>query len=226
MQITRDIHQGLEKRLQPQQVRTTQVLSLLSGEAHGLVSEQYRQFDERVSFGPALSRSQSDPAKWLAQAIEQIAAYIDRRAHTQRPIIIPAPLTALAHSNTGLAADAAIRRANICHQEVCLEFGDAAFAGEPADVIMRVASLKRKGFRVGIDMRKSWTSPLSDGLRLLLDTIRVDAALIDTNPDLQELLTASRHAGVFVIAENARWRDGEYLERLGVLGATNPVADS
>lgn len=210
-----------------EKMRLTPVLSLLDGDTHGLLSEAVEEFEERVSFGPAAKPSETpDPAEWLATQLERLARLLADRKNDDRPVIVAAPLTALAHSNTALAADAAIRRTEVCHQEICLEFGDAAFAGDPADVIQRVANLKRRGFRVGVDMRKSCTSPLGDGLRLLLDTLRIDASQLDTDQNLRETVEAARATGVFVIAENAKWRDGDYLESLGVLGATRPLTDA
>lgn len=208
-------------------VRTSPIYSLLSGEPYGVVSEHIMAFEERVSFGPARpSREKSDPAEWLAAQIEKTATHVSQHDVIERPIIISAPQTALAHTNTAIAVDAVMRRTNLCHQEICLEFCDTAFAGDPTDVIQKVAKLKRRGFRVGVDMRKSWSSALSQGLALLLDTIRVDALEVYRNRDLEEMIFAAKHAGVFVIAENAKWRDGDYLESLGILGAVRPIADS
>lgn len=209
------------------QVRTSPIYSLLSGEPYGLICEHIVAFEERVSFGPARSNSEApDPAEWIAVQIEKTATHVSQHDVTERPIIIAAPQTALAHPNTAIAANIAVRSSHLCHQEICLEFCDTAFAGDPTDVIQKVAKLKRCGFRVGVDMRKSWSSALSQGLALLLDTIRVDALEVFRNPDLQDMVLAAKHAGVFVIAENAKWRDGDYLESLGVLGAVRPIADS
>lgn len=209
------------------QVRTVPVYSLLSGEPYGLISEHSFKYEERVSFGPARSNSEApNPTEWIAVQIEKTAAHVSQHDVTERPIIISAPHTALAHANTAIAANTAVRSTHLCHQEICLEFCDTAFASDPTDVIQKVAKLKRCGFRVGVDMRKSWNSALTQGLALLLDTIRVDALEIYRNTDLQDMVLAAKHAGVFVIADNAKWRDGEYLESLGILGAVCPIADS
>ena len=86
--------------------------------------------------------------------------------------------------------------------------------------------LRRAGFRVGIDMRRSWQTPLSESVRILIDTILVDADALETSVDLLEATQVARAAGILVVADQASWRDGPYLDRLGVAGAVAPQADA
>ena len=115
--------------------------------------------------------------------------------------------------------------------------GRSSFFGQPFtgiirlvgctyDYVSRVSLLRRHGFRVAIDMRKSWQTPLNDSLRLLIDTIRVDARTLDANPGLLDIIEVADASGVLIVAENAHWRDGEYLANLGIHAATHPKADA
>jgi EAL domain-containing protein (putative c-di-GMP-specific phosphodiesterase class I) len=168
----------------------------------------------------------SNPAKWLSDQLVRVASATHGQSIGHRPILVPAPLAALAHSNTAVACDAAIRRTSLCQQEICLEFADAAFAGGVTDYVSRVGLLRRHGFRIAIDMRRSWQTPMNDALRLLVDTIRIDARAIDTNPDLVEIVEVADASGILIVAEHAHWRDGEYLADLGIHAASRPKADA
>ena len=211
----------------PPTLRFHSVVHLLSGDPLGQVCETPMAFEERVAFGPrTLPNEVANPAKWLSDQLIRIATATHGQPEALRPILVPAPLASLSHANTAVACDAAIRRTSLCPQEICLEFADAAFAGSVADYIGRVSLLRRHGFRVAIDMRKSWQTPLNDSLRLLIDTIRVDARTLEANPDLLDIVEVADASGVLIVAENAHWRDGDYLASIGVHAATHPKADA
>lgn len=206
-------------------IRFEPVLDLSSGEALGMAAELPFCFEEGPVFGPARARMpEANPAKWLAERVGEIASYAHEFRHDHRPIIVPAPISSLANPDTALACDARVRRTTLCQQEFCLEFADTAFAGDPADCTSRVAHLRRHGFRVSVDMRKSWATPIAEGMRLLIDTLRVDARHLDDDR-LVEACEVAASAGILVIAENASWRDAAYLSRIGIAAAVKPRAD-
>ena len=203
------------------------VMHLVDGASYGAVCEMSRSFDEAAAFGPLSGKGQSpDPAKWLSERLSEIASAAHAMDQRMRPIIVPAPMAALAHANTAVGCDAAIRRTTLCQQEVCLEFEDAAFAGCPGDSVRQVSSLRRRGFRVSVDMRKSWTTSINEGLRLLIDSLRVDASDLETDEKLMAICEAAAVAGILVIVENARWRDGEFYTRLGLNAGVRMSADA
>ncbi|MFN3609690.1 MAG: hypothetical protein ACK4Y9_11550 [Hyphomonas sp.] len=208
-------------------VRLVPVVHLVAGDMLGMVAEEAMEFEERVRFGPVTgTQADTDPAKWLADRLGRVASAAWADGATGRPILVPAPMAALAHANTAVACDAAVRRTTLCQQEFCLMFSDAAFAGEAVDCTSRVARLRKAGFRVGIDMRRSWHTPLSEGLRLMIDTIRIDADALETSPELQDVVMIARECGILVVADNASWRDGDFLEETGVAGAIAPRTDA
>ena len=214
-------------RLEQSRVRLLPVVHLVAGDMLGMVAEEAMEFEERVRFGPVTgSAADADPAKWLADRLGRVASAAWADGATGRPILVPAPLAALANANTAVACDAAVRRTTMCQQEFCLMFSDAAFAGETVDCSSRVARLRKAGFRVGIDMRQSWHTALSESLRLMIDTIRIDADALEASPDLQDIVMIARESGILVVADNANWRDGDFLEETGVAGAIAPRTDA
>ena len=226
----RAIHSPLDRQSRlspPPAFRFHSVVHLLSGDSLGQVCESPLTFEERVVFGPRTQPTEvANPAKWLSEQLTRIASATHGQPASLRPILVPAPVTSLAHANTAVACDAAIRRTSLCQQEVCLEFSDSAFAGGVSDYVSRVGHLRRHGFRIAIDMRRSWQTPLNDALRLLIDTIRVDARALETNAELLDLVEVADASGILIVAENAHWRDGEYLANIGVHAATRPRADA
>ena len=151
--------------------------------------------------------------------------YAHEFRHDHRPIIVPSPVAALSNPDTALACDMRVRRTSLCQQEFCLEFTDTAFAGDAADCTSRIAHLRRHGFRVSVDMRKSWQTPIAEGMRLLIDTLRVDARKLDDD-DLADACEVAAAAGIMVIAEHASWRDAENFARLGISAAIKPRTDA
>ena len=208
-------------------VRFKPVMHLMGGESLGLVADEPMEFEERVSFGPARQGpGAQSAAKWLAGRIERVASATYNADQTHRPILVAAPMACLADPDTAAACDAAVRRTILCQQEFCLMFSDAAFAGDPADGTARIARLRRAGFRVGIDMRYSWQTPLSESFRILIDTIRVDADALEVSSELCDVVEVAQAAGILVVADHANWRDGDYLSQLGVFGAVAPNTDA
>ncbi|MCA8902208.1 MAG: EAL domain-containing protein [Hyphomonas sp.] len=207
-------------------IRFHTVMDLASGDALGMAAELPVCFEEGPAFGPARARQgEANAAKWLAERVGEIASHAHSFRHDHRPIIVPAPVAALSNPDTALACDVRVRRTSLCQQEFCLEFTDTAFAGDAADCTSRIAHLRRHGFRVSVDMRKSWCTPLADGMRLLIDTLRVDARHLDDDR-LVEACEAAAAAGIIVIAEHASWRDADHLARIGISAAINPRTDA
>lgn len=207
-------------------VRFEPVLDLATGDALGMAAELPFCFEDSPSFGPARTREvESNSARWMADRLGEVASLAHEFRQDHRPIIVPAPVAALANPDTALACDARVRRSTFCQQEFCLEFTDTAFAGDPADCTSRVAHLRRHGFRVSVDMRRSWSTPLAEGMRLLIDTLRVDARHLD-DEELLETCEAAAGAGILVVAENAHWRDADELSRLGISAGIRLRADA
>lgn len=208
-------------------VRFETILHLTDARALGTRAELRHSFEDQVAFGPVSAAGACpDAAKWTGRQIDSVARALRAAPGAPTPVLIPAPLAALGAPNTALACDAAARSNALCPQDICLVFSDAAFAGDPADSSGRIAKLRRLGFRVGIDMRKSWQTPLSESLRLMIDCLHVDARRIEGQPDLVAVTSLAVAAGIRVFADGARWRDADMLGACGVIAAIAPRADA
>ncbi len=212
-------------------IRFVPIVHMQSGETATLIAETEKRYEERAVFGRAAPAAESSgaaslsSAAWLAAHIENVA----NDAHTrtvERPIMVSAPLTCIAHPDTAIACDAAIRRTNLCAQEICIEVTDASLAQASTDSQAAIENLRRVGFRVSLDATRSWQTPLNTSLRLLLDSIRVDARRLDQEPELADRVDAAVSSGMAVIAQNVAWRDGDYLARLGIEFGLRPRADA
>ncbi len=200
--------------------RLLPVMHLETGDAVLLFAETEKRFEERAVFGRAARAAEcSDavsPAEWMADHIEAVAHDAHNRT-TERPVIVELPLVALIHPDTATACDAAIARTRLCPQEICLEVQDAALALPAArNAQDHIEALRRCGFRVSLNATRSWQCPLSHSMRMLLDSLHVDARKIESEPELQDRIETAASAGMLVIAENANWRDSYFLSELGV----------
>ncbi|MEM9181208.1 MAG: hypothetical protein AAGA89_15950 [Pseudomonadota bacterium] len=204
----------------PARNRLLPVMHLETGEAVLLFAETEKRFEERAVFGrAALAAERSEPvspATWMAAHVEDVAHDAHNRT-TERPVIIEMPLVALIHPDTAVACDAAIARTRLCPQEICFEIQDAALALPAArNAQDGVEALRRCGFRISLNATRSWQCPLNHSMRLLLDSLRVDARKIEEEPELQDRIEAAVSSGMLVIAEHANWRDSYFLGELGV----------
>ncbi|MEM6653888.1 MAG: hypothetical protein AAGA72_09470 [Pseudomonadota bacterium] len=209
--------------------RLLPVMHLTTGDAVLLFADTEKRFEERAVFGQtALAAERSEtvsPAHWMANQIEAIANDAHFRT-IERPVIVEIPVVALVHPDTPMACDAAIARTKLCAQEICLEVQDAALAVSTSrDVLTAIKALRRIGFRVSLNATRSWSASLTHELRVLLDSLRVDARKIDLEEDLQRRIETAASAGMLVIAEHARWRDSYFLNALGIEYGVRMQAD-
>jgi hypothetical protein len=200
--------------------RLLPVMHLESGDAVLLFAEAEKRFEERAVFGRvALAAERSEaasPAEWMAERVEEVAHDAHYRT-TERPVILPIPMAALIHADTAVACDAAVSRTRLCPQEICLEVDDAALATPSNHNAMEgIEALRRCGFRVSLNASRSWQAPLCYSLRVLLDSMRVDARKLEGEEELLDRIDAAACSGMLVIAENAYWRDSDFLNEVGV----------
>ncbi|MEM6666199.1 MAG: hypothetical protein AAF638_07325 [Pseudomonadota bacterium] len=207
--------------------RLLPVMHLDSFDLAGMVHETSLAFDAPLSFGPVTgAQSAICPAEWLGERIEDALSVANALGNYSSPIHVSAPMPALGHADTPSACEAAVRRARACPQEICLEFEDAAYCANQGDALRHVSTLRGRGFRIGIDARKSWQATTTPPLRMLIDSIRIKADDLDIEADLASRVADVAAEGVCVITDGARWRDRDALTALGVSLAISPKADA
>ena len=221
------ISKHFSDRAQNPRQRFLPVMHLESYDLVGLVHQSQATFDSPVAFGPITgSQPRACPAEWLGDQIETALGAADSTNRSAGPIHVSAPSTALGHPDTPRICETAVHRVRACAQEVCLDFEDSAFFDTPKDAVENVGALRSRGFRVGIDARKSWQAGTTPPLRMLIDSVRVQADHLDTEPDLASRVKDVAAEGVSIVAERARWRDAELLQALGVGYVVAPSADA
>lgn len=202
--------------------RIVAVLDTVTGVRLAGLVQSARQFEEHARFG-ASDAPQEGACLFLAREIESLMNTASADSARDSYLVLPCPAIALGDGNTPIACDAAARRAGLLHQEICLEFPGSALE---ADSVARLARLKQTGFRLGLDLRKSGPVALNEALRVLIDTIRLDARDLDQAPAYSGMLDAASQTRVLVVAEQAHWRDGASLARRGVRGFVRPRTDA
>jgi len=208
-------------------IRPHTCMHLCSGDAVGAFIEYAHSFEDK----PALL-SKSDvhthqtAANWIASKIEDIASMCDTLDYTERPLVLPVPARTLIDDDVLESCTYAAAQTRLCHQEMSLEITDAAISAHTEEATTFMHTFRRKGFRVSVDARRSWAAELPAECWLLVDTLRLRAQDIETEPALQDVIDLASSAGVAIVAERAFWRDGEYLARMGIDYALKPRADA
>ncbi len=205
-------------------IRFAKIQDLNTGETIGIDAQIESSFEETALFGFASGNSQQHcSARWLGDQIERAGRLATEQNIPDRPISIIAPLAALSHPDAPMAAEAGARRANICVQEIRIEFPDASIYEAEDIAPAYIESFFSRGFRVGIDARQSWRSPFGAYLSSVIEAVRLNAAAIDDDaPFTTDRIENAYGSGAMLFAENANWTDAERLSNMGIRYAVNP----
>lgn len=207
-------------------LRFAPIVNLRNGERFGADVQVDVNYEEQCMFGFGAAPSDASPARWLGDLIEKAARQATMMGLTERPLAILAPLAALTDPDAPMAAEAGARRANVCPQEIRLEFSDAALAAEEDLGVHYLEAFHKRGFRIGIDARSGWRTPFGAMARLLVEAVRLDAQRLDPLDVPETRLDAACGDGVVLFAENAGWRDADNLAGIGVDYAISPRTDA
>ena len=205
--------------------RFASILGLRDGVDAGLDAQCDITFEEQAFAGFAAGDDRACPALWLGEAIDRIGRLATMRDVSARPICLVAPLAALSHPDAAMCAEAGASRANMCPQEFRIEFSDAAILEEGPLGVDRLAAFYRRGFRIGIDARRGWRTPLCEDLRAIVEAVRVDQSILTDGSVSPAKFDVAISAGMTIYAENACWSDADELAVSGVNYAVAPRAD-
>jgi len=208
-------------------IRIKPSMHLCSGDAVGAFAEHARTFDERPVFTHDAGRSAHlSPAEWVVRSVSDLAVICQTLSYNERPIVLPIPACAFSQPGLVDACDHAIAQTQFANQEISFEITDAAAAATGALLQNMITAFRKKGFRISIDARKSWTSRMPAPCWLMIDTLRICPHHIETEAELEDMISIARSAGVAIVAQKPHWRDGEYLASLGIDYGLNPRTDS
>jgi hypothetical protein len=90
----------------------------------------------------------------------------------------------------------------------------------------RLDAFRRYGFRIGLDARTSWRTPMNARARAMFEAVRLQPSRLDELEIPMSRLEVASAEGVALIAEHASWRDVEDLAAIGVHFALSPRADA
>lgn len=211
---------------QPPPLAFRPVVRLRDGEPYGAVVETAFAFEDTCAPRHMSDIAHPSAAGWLGALIDRACRAADESAGSRRPISVSAPMAALADRDTAMAAEAGARRAGLLPQEVRIDFLDASVCSLDDVALDRLESVMRRGFRIGLDARRSWRTPMGARARMVFEAIRIDPARLEALDVPPSRLEVCSGEGVAIIADNVRWRDAPLLEAIGVSYAVAPRADS
>jgi hypothetical protein len=206
-------------------LRFRPVVRLQDGAPFGMHADADIAFEDTFQPRHLTDAAHPSAAAWLGELIERSA----RLAHdtgTLRPVSVTAPMAALSDQDAPMAAEAGVRRSNLLPQEVRIDFSDASVVALEDLALDRLDAFRRRGFRIGLDARKTWRTPMGARARMTFEAIRLDPSRCEILEIPMTRLEVASADGVALIAENVRWRDAEKLAEAGIHFAMAPKADS
>lgn len=208
-------------------LRFQPVVRLEDGTPFGFQTETDISFEDRgVDFGCDYSEPRDSAGEWLGDLIERTARLAHESGNDSRPISILAPFAALNDPDAPMAAEAGASRGGLLPQEIRIDFADASLATLEDLAMDRIETFRARGFRVGLDARRSWHTPMSARARMTLEAILIDPQTLQSMDIPVTRVEIAAAEGVALIAENVRWRDTEDLAAIGVHFAVAPRTDS
>ncbi len=207
-------------------LRFKPIVRMADGAAFGMHCDTDIAFEDTFQPRHLSDAAVPSAAAWLGDLIERAGRLAQDTATTLRPISITAPMAALSDPDAPMAAEAGVKRANLLCQEFRIEFIDASIVALEDLALDRIDNFRRRGFRVGLDARKSWRTPMGARARMAFEAIRLDPAYMGALEVPPSRLEVSSADGIALIAENVRWRDAEKLAQQGIHFAAAPKADS
>ncbi len=206
-------------------IRFRSVVRLADGEAFGMHAESDINFEDTFHPRHLTGAPLPSAAGWLGDLIERAGRLAQEQGATLRPLSILAPMAALSDQDAPMAAEAGIARAGLLPQEIRLDFCDASVCALDDMALDRVDAFRRRGFRVGLDARKSWRTPMGARARMTFEAVRLEPSRCEALEIPMTRLEVAAAEGVALIAENVRWRDADQLAALGICFAVEPRAD-
>lgn len=210
-------------------MRFVPIVNLVSGEIISFAAETQSEFDDRPRFGP---RSQlrlsavapNTPADWLCQHLIALAD-TGVSLNTKLPVSLKMPRASLFHNGMGSRCAASLDHTTASAGEFSFEVSLGALASTRSTPSQLLKPFADAGFHITLDATQFDGGSALDITPGLIGAIKIDAGWVDTEENTH-LLEQARRENWAVIAENAAWRDGEYLASLGVRYAIQPRTDA
>jgi hypothetical protein len=207
-------------------LRFKPIVRMCDGASFGLQVETDIAFEDTFRPRHLTDATLPSPAAWLGDLIERAAKLAQDADYRQRPISISAPMGALADPDTPMACEAGALRSKLLPQEFRIDFCDASVCGMEDLALDRLDAMRKRGFRVGLDARRSWRTPMNARARMTFEAVRLDPHACEALEIPISRLEVASADGVALIADNVHWRDAEKLAESGINFALSPRMDS
>lgn len=207
-------------------LRFKPVVRLHDGASFGLQLETDIAFEDTFHPRHLAGAELPSPAAWLGNLIERAAKLAQDDDYRQRPISISAPMGALADLDTPMACEAGALRSKLLPQEFRIDFCDASICAMEDLALDRLDAIRKRGFRVGLDARRSWRTPMNARARMTFEAVRLDPCGCAASDIPLSRLEAAAADGVALVADNVHWRDADRLAESGIGFALAPKMDS
>jgi len=207
-------------------LRFRPIVRLEDGSAFGMHAEADIAFEDTFNVHHLSEAQLPSCAGWLGDLIERTARLAHDSTYPVRPISITAPMAALSDPDAPMAAEAGALRSKLLPQEFRIDFCDASIVALEDQALDRLDAFRRRGFRVGLDARKSWRTPMGARARMAFEAVRLDPQRREILEIPLTRLEVAAADGIALIAENVHWRDAEKLAEIGIAYALAPRSDS
>lgn len=165
-------------------------------------------------------------SEWLALCLRRLAQAARQYDVMVRPLHVPMPMAILHEPEAPEKSRLAVLAEDCCPQEFILEFQDTTLAQPDETVLDRMEDFRRKGFRIGLDARRSNAAPFGARLRSAVERLRIreDELLFDETVQMRAEIVSS--LGGQVILDRAQWKNVDLLMSYGATHALKLLADA
>lgn len=207
--------------------RVSPFIALGDYSAGGLIHETRHPFDAGLRFGRG---RQTDavtcPAGWLEARVRNAIEAAELSPIKVLPIQVSAPAPLLYHRETARSCHSMLCGRDALRPEICLVFDDAALATSTANAVEALNSLRTRGFRIGLNARRSWLSLRCQALLPLIETIWVNAAQLEIEDEIAQRTRSALAAGTSCIGFGGTWSQTEEYSRAGITHLFRPRTDA
>jgi len=210
-----------------QQLRLHPSVHLCRGDTVGAFVDPMFRLDDGPKFGPARAQTPTSNLEGrLINQLEQLASHCEVMSVAARPLVLPVPICVLETPALIDACLITIQHTRLCPQEIAFEFSDADLVRHSGFEFNLFRSLRMRGIRVAIDARKSFQSRLQPMSWLMVDSLRISGDHIELDQALDDMVANAAEAGVSIVVDKPKWRDGDYLAKMGIEYGVQPRLDA
>lgn len=210
-------------------VRVEPIVSIENGENTGSYARIDPLHDDSCLFRVSAAGDITYTAShWCMAAIEAVTDLLQSDYDRSLPIHIPFPLAGLEDPRMQERLTECFANLGQSPQDFRFCVPDAAIYPDTEHYMELLSDMARCGFRMAIDIRNSWQSPISSEMRQVFDAVIMTASQMITRGDevKSAKLDFMRSSNMEITIDKAAWRDMPALQRRGATNVIAPKADA